>query len=295
MSENGEHAGGLVGFLKSLGPICDQFNPSQVIVVWESGGNQKRSALSGGTHKDGRKPANFNRYYEDDIPNTVENHNNQISLLIEALKSLPVRQVYVKDTEADDVIGYICNYKFKESKVVIVSSDKDLYQLINDRVSQWSLNQKKLIDSKSVIEKFGISPQNFCVARCFIGDASDSIDGVKGTGFRTLAKKFPELIKEDFFSVSDLVERSKELAKTSGAKIYKSIIEGEEDAKKNWKLMYLDVSRLNGEQVKRIEYQLGTPVPSPNKISLLRLLVREGLKSVDINATFATLKRISHE
>jgi DNA polymerase-1 len=295
MSENGEPAGGLVGFLKSLGPLCDQFNPTQVIVVWESGGNQKRRAMSSGSYKDGRKPAKLNRYYEDDIPNTVENHNNQISLLIEALKSLPVRQIYVKDTEADDVIGYICNYKFKESKIVVVSSDRDLYQLIDDRVLQWSLNQKKLIDSNSVIEKFGVSPQNFCVARCFTGDASDSIEGVKGAGFRTLAKKFPELIKEDFFSVSDLVERSKELAKSSGANIYKSIIEGEEDAKKNWKLMHLDISRLNGDQIKRIEYQLGISLPSSNKISLLRLLVREGLKSVDLNSTFATLKRIPHE
>ena len=146
-----------------------------------------------------------------------------------------------------------------------------------------------------MIEKFGVSPQNFCVARCFTGDASDSIEGVKGAGFRTLAKKFPELIKEDFFSVSDLVERSKELAKSSGANIYKSIIEGEEDAKKNWKLMHLDISRLNGDQVKRIEHQLGTSLPSPNKISLLRLLVREGLKSVDLNLTFATLKRIPNE
>ena len=58
--------------------------------------------------------------------------------------------------------------------------------------------------------------------------------------------------------------------------------------------MHLDIARLNGEQVKRIEYQLGTPVPSPNKISLLRLLVREGLKSVDLNATFAILKRMTH-
>ena len=66
----------------------------------------------------------------------------------EALKNLPVSQIYVKDTEADDVIGYICRYKFPESNIVVISSDKDLYQLINHRVTQWSLNQKKLVDRK---------------------------------------------------------------------------------------------------------------------------------------------------
>lgn len=295
MSENGEPAGGFIGFLKSLGPLCDQFNPSQAVVVWESGGNQKRRAISGGSYKDGRRPPKLNRYYEEDIPNTVENHNRQIALVIEALKHLPVRQIYVRDLEADDVIGYICNYMFKDSKIVVVSSDRDLYQLIDGRVSQWSLNQKKLIDTAAVIEKFGVSPQNFCVARCFTGDASDSIEGVKGAGFRTLAKRFPQLASEEFFSVSSLVESAKEISKSSGANIYKSIIDGEEDARKNWKLMFLDVSRLNGDQIKRIDYQLGTPLPSPDKISLLRLLVREGLKSVDINSTFATLKRMSNE
>ena len=146
MSENGEQAGGLVGFLKSLGPLCNQFRPSKVVIVWESGGNQKRADISGGAYKGGRRPRSLNRFYGEDIPDTRENHNNQLSLTIEALKNLPVIQVYIKNTEADDIIGYICNYSFTDSPIVVVSSDKDLYQLINDRVSLWSLNQKRLID-----------------------------------------------------------------------------------------------------------------------------------------------------
>lgn len=290
MSENGEPAGGFVGFLKSLGSLCNQFLPSQVVVVWESGGNQKRREISGGSYKDSRRPASLNRYYEDDIPNTRENHNKQISLTIEALKCLPINQIYVKDTEADDVIGYICHYKFKESNIIIVSSDRDLYQLISPRVKQWSLNQKKLIDEKEVIEKFGVTPQNFCVARSFIGDSSDSIDGVKGAGFKTMSKKFPELSQEQFVSVDEIVSKAKILSEKSGATLFKSIIGGHEEAKKNWKLMHLDVSRLNGDQVKRVETQLGTPRPQANKISLLRILNRESLRTIDIDSTYASIK-----
>lgn len=291
MSENGEHAGGFVGFIKSVGALCHQFFPKKVIVVWESGGNQKRRDTSGGTYKDGRRPQSLNRYYENDIPNTWENHNKQIALTIEALKHLPIQQIYVKDTEADDVIGYICKYKFTEERVIVVSSDRDLYQLINENVSQWSLNQKKIIDSKEVIEKFGCSPKNFCSVRSFVGDPSDNIKGVKGAGFKTISKRFPEVSGEDFVDVHHLAERARrEIQLGSNATIYKLMSECEGEARKNWKLMYLDLGSLNGDQVKKIEHQLGTPAPHPNKMALLRILVREGLRSVEIDTTYLHMK-----
>ena len=290
MSENGDPAGGFVGFVKSLGSLCNQFDPAEVVVVWESGGNQKRRSISGGSYKNNSRPAALNRYYEDDIPNTKENHNTQIALTVEALKCLPIRQVYVKDTEADDVIGYLCHYKYPDSDIVIISSDRDLYQLISPRVKQWSLNQKKIIDEKEVIEKFGVTPQNFVSARAFIGDSSDSIDGIKGAGFKTLSKKFPELALNTHISVSEIVDRAQTLATISNAKLLKSIIDGADEARKNWKLMHLDISKMNGDQIKRIEHQIGTLIPAANKINLLRILSREGLRTVDIDSTFASIK-----
>jgi len=290
ITENGESAGGFVGFVKSLGLLCDKFMPQKIIVVWESGGNQKRRSLSGGEYKNNRRPASLNRYYKDDIPDTQENHNKQIALTIEALKHLPICQIYVKDTEADDIIGYICEYKFKDNNIIIVSSDKDMYQLITPRVKMWSLNQKKVIDENEVIEKLGVSPVNFCSARAFIGDASDNISGVKGAGFKTMSKLFPEIAQNEFVSVIDIVKKARLLSETKNNKVLKEIAESENEAFKNWKLMHLDVSRMNGDQVKRVEYQLGTALPESNKISLLRILVREGLKSVDINSTYASIK-----
>lgn len=291
MSENGEHKGGFVGFLKSIGPLCNQFRPSKVIVVWESGGNHKRMAISGGSYKGGSRPRSLNRYYEEDIPDTKENHNNQMALTVEALKNLPVNQLYIKDTEADDVIGYICKYKFPESKIVVVSSDKDLYQLIDHRVSQWSLNQKKLIDRNEVKEKHGFYPENLVTARCFTGDDSDAIPGVKGAGFKTLLKRFPELGDEKHISVGEIIESAKAQS-LSNISLFKEIVRNEEHIKKNWKLMHLDVSRFNGDQVKKLEHQLETPAPQPNKINLLRILSREGLKGIEIDSTFTSVKAV---
>lgn len=295
MTEHGEHAGGFVGFIKSIGPLCNQFRPSKVIVVWESGGNHKRVAISGGTYKGGSRPKSLNRFYEDDIPNTRENHSNQLALTIEALKNLPINQIYVKDTEADDVIGYICKYSFPQSNIIVVSSDKDLHQLIDDRVSQWSLNQKKLFGKQEVKERFGVYPENLTTVRCFAGDVSDAIPGVKGAGFKTLIKRFPELAEDVHVSVVDVIESAKRQSLKSGTALFKEIINNEDHVKKNWKLMYLDVARLNGDQVKRLEHQLQTPPPAPNKMNLLRMLHREGLKNIEIDSTFTSVKAVIHE
>lgn len=290
MTENGDPAGGFVGFIKSIGSLCSYFNPKSVIIVWESGGNQKRRDISGGTYKDNRRPQSLNRYYENDIPNTWENHNWQMSLTVEALKCLPVRQIYVKGTEADDVIGYICRYKYPDDDIVVVSSDRDLYQLIGPRIKQWSLNQKKLIDGDEVLKKFGCTPQNFCSVRSFVGDASDNIEGVKGAGFKTLSKRFPQVAGEEFVSVESLIESAGQQMKEKNVQVFNSMVEGAEEAKKNWRLMYLDISNMTGDQVKRVEYQLGTSPPQPNKMELLKILLREGLKSVDITTTYINIK-----
>ena len=290
MSEHGEHAGGFVGFLRSVGHLCDQFRPSKVVVVWEENGSQKRRDLTGGAYKGGRRPQSLNRYYGDDIPNTKENHNNQLVLLIEALKSLPIQQLFVKGAEADDVIGYVCEYKFKDQPIIVVSSDKDLYQLINDRVKQWSLNQKKLIGPEEVKEKFGVYPENLSTLRCFIGDASDEIPGVKGAGAKTLTKRFPQLTESGHVSVNDIIESAESQVQNSGVSLFKEIVAAKDLVRRNWKLIHLDVSRLNGDQVKRVEHQLETPPPQPNKMNLLRIMVAEGLRSVDVNSTYTSIK-----
>ena len=93
----------------------------------------------------GRKPQKLNRFYGNDIPDTVENRNYQLAFTIELLKHTPVKQLYIDSCEADDIIGYLAKNTFRDEAVVIASSDKDYYQLINENVTQWSPGQKKFI------------------------------------------------------------------------------------------------------------------------------------------------------
>ena len=89
MSDHGNHVGGFVGFLKGLGHLCDRIAPSEIIVAWESGGSPRRRAIFK-DYKDKRRPQKLNRYYQDDIPDTTQNRDNQITKIIEALRCVPV-------------------------------------------------------------------------------------------------------------------------------------------------------------------------------------------------------------
>lgn len=291
MSSAGHQVGGVVGFLKGIQLLSNKLHPKHVCVVWEGGGSPRRRAIFP-NYKSKRRPQKLNRYYENDIPDTVENRNYQIRLLIELLRQTTVTQAYVSDCEADDVIGYLVKYKFKDENCIIVSSDKDYYQLITDRVLQWSPGQKKFISRDDVISKFGIPPHNFCLTRCFIGDKSDAIPGISGAGFKTMAKRFPELSENRDLTVSEILELSQERAPKSKIKLYREINDNNHIPLRNWKLMYLDSSTLAATQIQKIESNINTFSPKRNKIEFMRTLLREGISTFDADMFFMSINAI---
>ena len=288
MSESGDHIGGLVGFLKGLRLLCERIRPKQVVVAWEGGGSSRRRAIFP-EYKQGRRPQRLNRFYADEIPDTVENRDVQLSLLIECLKQVPVMQLYVSDCEADDVISYLTRYTFIDDRCVIISSDKDLYQLLSDRVIQWSPGQKAYINFEDVKKKFGVSCHNFCVTRCFTGDPSDGLPGIKGAGFKTMSKRFPDLASEKEVSVDDIITVAQEKSAESKVKVYKNIVENSERAKVNWQVMNLGTSSLSASQIKKITGGVNTFEPVRNKIALMRILLREGVKNFDVDSFFMSM------
>lgn len=293
MSDQGYHVGGIVGFLNALKKICLEMSPTEVVVIWEGGGSKKRRDILP-TYKMSRRPQKLNRFYEnDDIPNTIENRNDQVSFLIASLRRLPVIQVYVDSCEADDVIGYLSRYKFREYKKVIVSSDRDYYQLLDKSTVIYSPTWKKFVNKKEVIEKFGISPNNFCLAKAICGDPSDNIKGIKGAGFKTIAKRFPAVSTEDDITISDIVLESKERSQEKKSpKIFKEIAGNENLIRTNWKLTYLDTSNISPIQIKKIESLIDTFNPAPNKISLIRMMIKNGIQNLDVDHLFISMRNI---
>ena len=292
-SGNGESVGGVVGFLRGLKNLIDMFGPQNVVVVWEGGGSPRRRAIDP-NYKQSRRPVKLNRWY-DEIPSTVGNRNDQINLLIQFLRLGPIKQIYVPDCEADDIIGYLSNFELKGRKIVIATSDKDYYQLISPTVNVWSPGQKKLIDEAAVLEKFGISVNNFVAARCFCGDSSDGISGAKGVGFKSLAKRIPALASKDELSVADIVNAAATLSTNSNLKLYKSIVDHKERAALNWKLMYLGTNNLSADQISRTEFQINQKPPGSKKLDFMRLLHKNQIVNFDVYSYFMSLNFITNK
>jgi len=291
INESGLQVGGVVGFLKGLQLLIDRFTPKAVYVVWESGGSPRRRSIFP-DYKSKRRPQKLNRYYGNDIPDTVENRNYQIALTIELLQNTPINQIYISDCEADDVIGYLATYRFIDGPRVIISSDKDFYQLISESVLQWSPGQKRCITPDLVRQRFHVSTQNFCVTRCFVGDISDGIPGIKGAGFKTMAKRFPELQSDEKVSVGEILTLSQQRSEKNKIKLLKSINESPHVVRRNWKLMYLDTRNLAATQIQKINGKIDTFSPSYNKINLMRVLLREGLNNFDTDSFFMSLNSV---
>ena len=270
----------------------DNIHPEKVFIIWEGGGSPRRRNIYK-NYKSGKRPVKLNRFYSSDIPDTVNNRNYQINLITKLLSLSGLPQLYVSDCEADDVIGYLVKNKLREESITIVSSDKDYYQLLEkNRVNIWSPGQKKILTSDTIKAKFGISPTNFCVARCFCGDGSDGLPGIKGAGFRTLIKRFPELGEEEFVSVEEIINLSNNRSQGSKLKIYNQIVSDAEIAKVNWKLMNLDGVNLSANQIKKINHRVDTIDRKMDKISFMRVLIREGVKTFDANKFFMTARSI---
>ena len=110
--------------------------------------------------------------------------------------------------EADDIIATISLIAKKEDiEVTIVSSDKDLYQLIDKSVKLFDPVKKIYIDGDKCLDKFGVEPENFIDYQSIVGDSSDNVPGVRGIG----AKGAQRLISEyrDLDSVFANIEKLK--------------------------------------------------------------------------------------
>lgn len=280
--------GGIVGFLNELAQKVDMLNARRAIVIWEGGGSTRRRALFS-DYKAKRKPQKLNRYYEGEIPDTVGNRNWQVSTLVQILRLLPVQQSYVTDCEADDVIAYIAKYRLQDDPCVIMSSDKDYYQLLNDRVKIWSPTSKLFVHEADILTRFGCTAQNFVSTRCFVGDGADGIPGIDGAGWKTMVKRFPEVAGDDFVSIDDIVGMATARDTQKGPQLFRNIIAGASDARLNWQLMNLDVNSLSGNQVGKIESGLESFRPEAHKMDYLRYLVKSGLNNLDRERVFFQL------
>lgn len=286
MTTNGEQMGGCVGFLKMMQRIVGLLNPSAVYVVWEGGGSTKRRAIFS-EYKVGRRAEKLNRFYGDDIPDSDENRKHQLIVLLNVLKHVPVCQLYVSDCEGDDVIAHMCSGQFNVAQKTIASSDKDMYQLLNDRTNVYNLHKKTFVSEADVLSEFRVTASNFALAKALCGDPSDNIPGVKGLGFRTLVKLFPFLGTENNILIQDVVAHA--AAHIDESRLYKRVYESADIIKRNWRLVYLGSNTLSQQQSSMIDHVIDNYVPKDDRLTMLKLLITEGINDFDVSGFFGAL------
>lgn len=131
--------------------------------------------------------------YKANRPDAPEDLVPQFPLMREATRALNIPCIEQEGFEADDLIAsYARAARAEGMEVVVVSSDKDLMQLVSDGISLLDPMKQKPIGDAEVLEKFGVTPDKVIQAQALIGDSSDNVPGVPGIGPKTAA----ELINE---------------------------------------------------------------------------------------------------
>ena len=150
-------------------------------------------------YKEGRGPIRFNRrLIQLDPKEQAKNKAYQLIRLMEYLNELPVIQITIDFVEADDVIAYGARHPYYGAwDKIIVSSDKDFFQLCDKHTSIYRPIQNKIVTEQTILEDFKIHPNNFALARAIAGDPIDNLPGVAGVGLKTIAKRFQFLVHEE--------------------------------------------------------------------------------------------------
>jgi 5'-3' exonuclease len=304
MDDNGDHIGGITGFLKSIGYAIREYKATRCIIVFDGkGGSDSRKKIFSGYKADrGSNRFRVNRQYEDMMSKEDESVSmkRQMIGLIELLEYLPVDIMLFDSIEADDVIGYIASQLVTEDDgAIVMSSDKDFLQLVKSNVEVYSPSKKKLYTEQKVVEEFGIHPNNFMVYRCLDGDTSDNINGISGCGLKTIIKRFPEVVESQRVEFDKLYELCEERGAGKGPKIYKDIIDGKPIVERNFRLMQLENPEISSNTRMKINAKYQENVSKLDKLSFIKkamsMKVIDALGDVNswVVKTFGTISKYS--
>ena len=279
MNADGTHIGGITGFLNTITLAIRQMNPTRCFIVFDGRGGSLRRRKIYKEYKMNRHGlrVRLNRTY--DFKDYEEEHDEatkQLMRLSDYLEYLPVTIMIYDNIEADDVIGYLAKKVFKE-EVVIMSTDGDFVQLVDDRISIWNPPRKKLYTPQLVKDDYDFYPQNYIYYRLISGDASDGIPGINGVGIKTTLKKLPKLAEDIEISMDEFL-RYIEFIPNDGEAVNK-LVKGTKILKRNYTLMKLGEIEIDGSTKSQIRELIDSPVNITNITKLREIFLADKLYS----------------
>jgi DNA polymerase-1 len=204
-----------LGFTQMLLRVLKENQPDYLAIAFDSRAPTFRSHLY--------------REYKANRPDMPESLTPQIPHIKRIIEAYGLRTLELEGYEADDIIGTVTKRLASETDIVVVTGDKDLLQLVNDRVIVYDSMKEKKFKVEEVIEKFGVRPDQVIEVMGLAGDAIDNIPGIPGIGEKTattLIKSFGSIdnllahldqvpqkkLREKLEAQGDLARLSRDLA-----------------------------------------------------------------------------------
>jgi len=193
-NSQGEPTGALHGVLTMIRKLVREERPAHIAVVFDAPGKTFRDEL----YAD----------YKATRPPMPDELRSQVRPILDAVEAMGLPLLQVEGVEADDVIGTLCARAEKKGLQVLVSTgDKDLAQLVTDKVTLVNTMTETRMDRDAVKAKFDVWPEQITDYLALVGDSSDNIPGVPKVGPKTAAKWLNE-----FETADGLVEHGEEIA-----------------------------------------------------------------------------------
>ena len=299
LDDDGNHIGGMAGFMKSLGFAIRSFKPTRVVLVFDGkGGSQRRRKIYKEYKANRKPPTRLNRQYDMTTDEQEkENMKYQLVSLVEMVECLPVSILALDNIEADDTIAYMSELVTKNGGTsIIYSTDKDFLQMVNENVKVYNPVKKKTFDVDVILETYGVHPDNFVFFRSLLGDKSDNIDGIKGAGEKTLLKYIPEFADPSVEVNLNLIEQKYADIKKK-PKVVETILDNTSIVNRNMQLMNLRDVDINIDAKMKILHKFEEGCPPLRKTDLTKLMVKtkiiSSIQNYDewITFSFTTLAR----
>lgn len=208
-TKNGMAVNAVYGFCRMIKKLLDAFDPRYMVVVWDCGGKTTRHTMY---------PA-----YKEKRQCPPTDLIVQKELIREFIKTISLPMLEQYGVEADDLMHVLTQKAVaKEFDVVVVSTDKDMGQLVNDKVILYDAFKQEFLDTATLTQKYGFPPSKIAFYFSLLGDTSDNIPGVKGVGEKTAT----ELVKQ-FESLEDLY---KNIEKVSSETLRNKLLTNKDNA-----------------------------------------------------------------
>jgi DNA polymerase-1 len=174
-NSTGEPTGALHGVLTMINKLVREQPGAHVAVVFDAPGKTFRDEIF--------------VEYKATRPPMPDDLRSQVEPILEAVRSMGLPLLQVAGVEADDVIGTLCRQAAEKKQRVLVSTgDKDLAQLVNEKVTLVNTMNDTILGRDAVKEKFDVWPEQIIDYLALVGDSSDNIPGVPKVGAKTAAK-----------------------------------------------------------------------------------------------------------